>query len=92
MGTSRNALLTQIWTALIAILMLKILQLRSRRNWALSTLYRLLNWNLFTYRDLWDWVERVDDPPPECPPPEQLHLYGARVGQHPQDPKLLIEG
>ena len=91
-GTSRNALLTQIWTALIAILMLKILQLRSRRNWALSTLYRLLNWNLFTYRDLWDWVERVDDPPPESPPPEQLHLYGARVGQHPQDPKLLIEG
>ena len=87
-GTSKNALLTQIWTALIAILMLKILQLRSRRNWALSTLYRLLNWNLFTYRDLWEWVERVDDPPPESPPPVQLHLYRGVVGQHLQAPLL----
>jgi hypothetical protein len=81
-GTSKNALLIQIWTALIAILMLKILQLRSRRNWALSTLYRLLNWNLFTYRDLWDWVERADDPPPESPPPQQLALFSGGFGQH----------
>ena len=83
-GTSKNALLIQIWTALIAILMLKILQLRSGRSWALSTLYRLLNWNLFTYRDLWDWVDRADNPPPESPPPVQLVLFGGGVGQHPQ--------
>ena len=53
-GTSNNALLTQIWTALIAILMLKIMALRSKLGWSLSTLVALLRWNLFAYRDLWD--------------------------------------
>lgn len=76
-GTSKNALLTQIWTALIAILLLKILQLRSRRGWALSTLCTLLRWNLFAYRELWEWLAHADDPPPEQPPP----LFAAGLGQ-----------
>ena len=54
-GTSANALKIQIWTALIAMLLLKYLQLRSRLNWAPSNLVALLRWNLFTYRDLWTW-------------------------------------
>ena len=45
--TSRNALYTQIWTALIAILILKIMALRSKRGWLLSTLVALLRWNFF---------------------------------------------
>jgi hypothetical protein len=55
-GTSANAVHIQIWTALIAILMLKYLQMRSRINWALSNLVALLRWNLFTHRDLWTWI------------------------------------
>ena len=58
-GTSANAVRTQIWTALIAIVLMKLLQFRSRLKWALSNLVALLRWNLFTYRDLWAWI---DDP------------------------------
>ena len=40
-GTSANALQVQVWTALIAILLLKYLQLRSRFGWSLSNLVAL---------------------------------------------------
>jgi|TARA_B100000315_G_scaffold257009_1_gene304481 hypothetical protein len=73
-GTSPNALKTQIWTALIAMLLLKYLQLRSRLNWALSNLVALLRWNLFTYRDLWTWLNNPFETPPLPPMPEQLTL------------------
>jgi Transposase DDE domain/Domain of unknown function (DUF4372) len=64
-GTSPNAVRIQIWTALIAILLLKILQFKSTFGWALSNLVALLRWNLFTYRDLWEWINRPYDTPPE---------------------------
>ena len=41
-GTSQNALFIQIWTALIAILLLKYLQFQSTLSWSLSTLVALL--------------------------------------------------
>jgi hypothetical protein len=56
-GTSANALKTQIWAALIAVLILKFLQLKSKFNWSLSHLVALLRQQLFVYRDLW-----LDDP------------------------------
>lgn len=55
-GTSANALKIQIWIALIAILILKYLQLKSTFKWSLSNLVALLRMNLFTYRDLWAWL------------------------------------
>ena len=73
-GTSANALKIQIWTALIAMLLLKYLQLRSRLNWALSNLVALLRWNLFTYRDLWTWINNPFHTPPQHPVPTQLKL------------------
>ena len=73
-GTSPNALKTQIWTALIAMLLLKYLQLRSRLNWALSNLVALLHWNLFTYRDLWRWLDNPFETPPLPPIPQQILL------------------
>ena len=45
-GTSANALKVQVWTALIAILLLKYLQLRSRFAWSLANLVALLRMNL----------------------------------------------
>ena len=51
-GTSANAVRTQIWTALIAMLLIKILQQRSTFAWALNNLIALLRWDLFTYRHL----------------------------------------
>src|SRR5271166_4215058 len=66
-GTSANAVRIQIWTALLAILLLKILQFKSTFGWALSNLVALLRWNLFSYRDLWEWINRPFDTPPESP-------------------------
>ena len=70
-GTSRNALEIQIWRALIAMLVLKYLQLRSRLKWSLSNLVALLRLNLFVYRDLWRWLDEPFEPPPELDAIEQ---------------------
>jgi len=57
-GTSQNALLIQIWTALIAILLLKWMHHLSKANWSFSNLASLLRMNLFTYRDLRRWLDQ----------------------------------
>jgi len=67
-GTSANAVRIQIWTALIAMLLFKLLQFRSRIDWSLSNLVALLRWNLFTHKDLWKWIDDPFIPPPEPPP------------------------
>jgi hypothetical protein len=63
-GTSANALKTQIWTALIAMLILKYLKLKSSYDWSLSNLVALLRQQLFVYRDLWTWLHCPFEPPP----------------------------
>lgn len=76
-GTSANALKTQIWIALIAVLILKFLQLKSKFRWSLSHLVALLRQQLFVYRDLYRWL----DDPFQAPPA----LDGVHDGQ------LLLE-
>jgi len=73
-GTSPNALLIQIWTALIAILVLKYLKYRSQFQWSLSNLVAMLRYNLFTYRDLWVWIDQPYEPPPVTVYQEQMAL------------------
>ncbi len=63
-GTSANALKTQIWTALIAMLILKYLKLKSTFDWSLSNLVALLRQQLFVYRDLWTWLDCPFEAPP----------------------------
>jgi hypothetical protein len=75
-GTTPNALKVQIWTALIAVLILKYLQMESRFGWSLSQLVALLRMNLFVYRDLWEWINDPYRTPPPEPVPEQLRLEG----------------
>lgn len=71
-GTSANAVRIQIWTALIAVLIIRYLQFRSAFKWAVSNLVALLRWNLFSYRNLWEWLNRPFDTPPQ--PSMQLQL------------------
>jgi hypothetical protein len=74
-GTSANALKTQIWAALIAMLLIKYLQLKATFGWSLSNLVALLRQQLFVYRDLWVWLnDPFQAPPPWEPVPEQLAL------------------
>jgi hypothetical protein len=62
-GTSANALKTQLWTAPIAMLLVKYLQLASSFGWSLSNLVALLRQQLFVYRDLWTWINDPFQPP-----------------------------
>jgi hypothetical protein len=63
-GTSANALKTQIWTALIAVLLLKYLKLKSSFGWSLSNLVALLRQQLFVYRPLYVWLDDPFQAPP----------------------------
>jgi len=73
-GTSENALRIQIWTALIAILLLKWLHHLSKAKWSLSNLASMLRMNLFTYRDLTAWLDNPFGTPPILPESQQLTL------------------
>lgn len=75
-GTSENAVKIQIWTALLCMLILKILQMRSTFGWSLSNLAAMLRFNLLTYRDLWVWLDQPYQTPATGPPDEQLLLFG----------------
>jgi putative transposase len=51
-GTSKNAVLTQIWIALCVYLILAFIKFRSRLGKSMQTILRLLQVNLFEKRDL----------------------------------------
>jgi len=66
-GISQNAVMIQIWTALITILMLKALKAMAKFNWYLSNLVAFIRLNLFVKIDLQQWIdnpfEEHNDPP-----------------------------
>ena len=65
LGTNANAVKTQIWTALIAMLVLRYLQLMSTFAWSLSNLAALMRHQLFVYRDLFAWLNAPFEGPPQ---------------------------
>lgn len=67
-GSSANAVWTQIWAAMIAMLVVKFLQLKSKAEWSFSNLMYFLRMNLLVYRDLWDWLDQPFTSPPQPPP------------------------
>ncbi|MGH7847929.1 MAG: IS4 family transposase [Candidatus Binatia bacterium] len=73
-GTSANAVKIQVWTALIAMLILRYLKLKSKFGWSLSNLVALLRMNLFTYRDLWAWLNQPFGIPPQGEPTPQQEI------------------
>jgi|JRYE01.1.fsa_nt_gb hypothetical protein len=89
-GTSANALKTQIWTALIALLLVRFLQLKSKLSWHLSRFIALLRQQLFVYRDLWLFLDHPFDGPPganpaeESPPPLLAGLFEAAKAPQPE--------
>ena len=68
-GTSENAVLIQIWTALITILILKALKAMAKYNWHLSNLVAFIRLNLFVKINLQLWIdnpfEENNEPPPQ---------------------------
>jgi len=66
-GTKARAVNIQIWTALIAVLVLRYLQLTCRFGWSLTNLVALLRMTLFTHRD---WRAGLDEPLTTPPNPQ----------------------
>lgn len=74
-GTSKNALLSQLWVALIAYLLLSYLKFKSKFQWSLYTLSSILPTNIFSRRNLWDWLNAPYKPTGPLPStPRQLEL------------------
>ena len=71
MGWYVKYIVSQIWTALIALLILKFLQLKATFDWSLSNLAALLRMNLFVHRDLWRWLNQPFKFPPLLPESSQ---------------------
>ena len=72
-GTSKNALLSQLWVALITYLLLSYLKFKSRFSWSLYTLCSILPANIFARRNLWDWLNAPFNERSNAPP-EMLQL------------------
>jgi hypothetical protein len=73
-GTSFNAVMIQIWTALISMLILKYLKMKAKVKWSLSNLVAMLRFNLLAYKDLWDWINHPFFVKPRQTIGEQLSL------------------
>ena len=58
----------------IAMLLLKWLHYLSQAQWSFSNLASMLRLNLFTYRDLTDWLNEPFGTPPIVPSTDQLTL------------------
>lgn len=71
-GTSENAVKIQIWTALITIMMLKVLKTLATYPWYLSNLVAFIRLNLFVKIDLFEWLNN-----PFCKPPKRAK-YGTQ--------------
>lgn len=67
-GTSQNAVMTQIWTALITILILKALKAMAKFNWHLSNLVAFIRLNLFVKIELQRWLDKPFEEDLEPPP------------------------
>lgn len=74
LGTSKNAVLTQIWIAMCVYLLLAFIKFSSKLDISLQGMTRLLQLNLFERRPLLD----LFNPKPNPPDPEfyQLELAG----------------
>ena len=70
-GTSENAVMIQIWTALITILILKALKVIGKHAWYLSNLVAFIRLNLFVKIKFQKWLDYPFIEPK--PPPNNLY-------------------
>ena len=60
-GTNKNAVMCQIWTAMIAILLLQYLKNKAKYDWHMSNLVTFIRIHLMSYIDLWNWMNQLVD-------------------------------
>jgi hypothetical protein len=68
-GTSKNAVMIQIWTALITILPLKVMRATAKYKWHISNLVAFIRLNIFVKIELQKWLNKPffdhKEPPPD---------------------------
>lgn len=67
LGTSKNAILIQIWTAMISYLLLSYLKFISTHKWTINSLMNIIPMLLFSRRCLWEWINKPFGSPPTPP-------------------------
>lgn len=92
-GTNAYAVYTQIRTAMIAVLLLRMLKAQSKYAWHMSNPASFLRLNLFNKIDLWKWLNE----PFEKPPPRQKRYgmgcfssFAASLPATPHDSSILF--
>ena len=75
-GTSPNAVLIQIWTALLGILIMKYMKLVSTFDWSMSRLITNFRMNLLSMKDLFEWLHCPFSSLPAPPGTQQPTLPG----------------
>ena len=75
-GNSKNAVLTQVLTALCVYLLIAFMKFQSKMTHSMQRIIQLLQINLFSKRELYGLFEKVN--PVSSPPPPQLSLALAR--------------
>ena len=71
-GTSRNAVMTQLWIAMCMYLLVSHLKFASRLGWSRAEILRLLQLNLFERRPLGDLLGNKANDPPACQPQTEM--------------------
>lgn len=70
-GTSANAVLIQVWTAMITMLILRYLQNRAKHKWHLSNLAAMVRTHLFSKIEMMKWLDspfaQSNSPPGKFP-------------------------
>ncbi len=61
-GTTENAVMIQIWTALITILILKAMKAMAKFKWHLSNLVAFIRLNIFVKINLQRWLDKPFEP------------------------------
>ena len=75
-GTSRNAVMTQLWIAMCMYLLVSHLKFASRLGWSRAEILRLLQLNLFERRPLGDLLgNKANDPPARQPQTEMKFAW-----------------
>lgn len=55
-GTTDNAVRIQMWSSVIAMLLLRLLKIKAKYKWRMSNLIVFLRLNLFVKIDLYEWL------------------------------------
>lgn len=77
LGTSYNAVMSQVWCAAIAILLLEVLRLQSKYPWSFSNLIHNLRLNLLSFRLIEDWLNAPDQAVILVNAPAQQELFSS---------------